>query len=118
MKDNGVEKEISKVKNVEKIMVCYQTGENKVREEGEVQMQLRILSPNGETMYLEQEGSGVFKSKENGQLRFTKQASFPFDGSNKKICIYWSHNITQSGTYTAEIYQEGYLVGVQKFELK
>ncbi len=119
VKDNGVEKEISKVKNVEKIMVCYQTGENKVREEGEVQMQLRILSPNGETMYLEQEGSGVFKSKENGQeLRFTKQASFPFDGSNKKICIYWSHNITQSGTYTAEIYQEGYLVGVQKFELK
>lgn len=119
LKDNGVEKEIGKVKNVEKIMVCYQTGENKVREEGEVRMQLRLLSPNGETMYLEQEGSGVFKSKENGQeLRFTKEASFAFDGGNKKICIYWSHNITQEGMYTAEIYQEGYLVGVKKFELK
>lgn len=118
VKNNGVEKEVVKLKNVEKIMVCYQTGENKVREEGDVQMQLRIVSPNGETLYLEQEGSGTFKSKENGQeLRYTKQAAFAFDGSNKKICIYWSHNITESGTYTAEIYQEGYLLGIKKFDL-
>lgn len=119
VKDNGVEKDMTKVKSTEKIMVCYQTGENKVREAGEVKMQMRLVSPNGETMYLEQEGSGTFTSKENGQsIRFTKEASFAFDGSNKKICLYWSHNITQAGTYTAEIYQEGYLVGVQKFELK
>jgi hypothetical protein len=118
VKDNGVEKEIGKVKNVEKIMVCYQTGANKVRENGEVTMQLRLMSPKGETMYLEQEGSGLFTSKENGEeLRFTKEASFTFDGSNKKICIYWSHNITNAGIYTAEIYQEGYLVGIKKFEL-
>lgn len=118
VKDNGVEKEIGKVKNVEKIMVCYQTGANKVREKGEVKMQLRLLNPKGETMYLEQEGSGVFKSKENGQeLRYSKEASFNFDGGNKKICIYWSHNIVDAGIYTAEIYQEGYLVGINKFEL-
>lgn len=118
VKDNGVEKEVDKVKNVEKIMVCYQTGQNKVREPGDVTMQLRLLTPTGETMYLEQEGSGTFQSKENGQdLRFTKAASFPFTGANKKICIYWSHNITEAGTYTAEIYQEGYLVGVKKFDI-
>ena len=118
VKDNGVEKEIGKVKNVEKIMVCYQTGANKVRETGEVKMQLRLLNPKGETMYQEQEGSGIFKSKENGQeLRYTKEASFTFDGKNKKICIYWSHNISAAGIYTAEIYQEGYLVGIKKFEL-
>ncbi|MCB9257252.1 MAG: hypothetical protein H6579_08990 [Chitinophagales bacterium] len=118
-KDNGVEKEVYKVKNVEKILVCYQTGENKVREKGEVKMQLRLLNPSGETMYLEQEGSGTFTSKENGkELRFTKEASFAYDNSNKKICIYWSHNITQAGMYTAEIYQEGYLVGIKKFELQ
>jgi len=118
IKNNGAEKEVGKLKATEKIMVCYQTGENKVREAGEVKMQLRLITPNGETMYLESEGSSTFTSKENGEsLRFTKEASFNFDGSNKKICIYWSHNITQSGTYTAEIYQEGYLVGVQKFDL-
>ncbi len=118
IKNNGAEKEVSKVKATEKIMVCYQTGENKVREAGEVKMQLRLVTPNGETMYLEPEGSGTFTNKENGEsLRFTKEASFEFDGTNKKICIYWSHNISQSGTYSAEIYQEGYLVGVQKFDL-
>ena len=118
VKNNGAEKEVNKIKATEKIMVCYQTGENKVREPGEVKMQLRLINPNGETMYLEPEGSSTFKSKENGEeLRYTKQASFAFDGTNKKICIYWSHNITEAGTYTAEIYQEGYLVGVQKFDL-
>lgn len=119
VKDSGVEKEVAKVKNVEKIMVCYQTGENNVREPGTVMMQLRLISPNGETMFLEQQGSGTFKSKENGQeIRFSKEASFDFDGSNKKICIYWGQNIDQAGMYTAEMYQEGYLLGVQKFELK
>lgn len=118
IKNNGAEREVNKVKGTEKIMVCYQTGENKVREPGEVKMQLRLMNPKGETMYLEPEGSSTFTSKENGEtLRYTKQASFAFDGTNKKICIYWSHNITDSGTYTAEIYQEGYLVGVQKFDL-
>lgn len=119
VKDSGVEKEISKVKNVEKIMVCYQTGENKVREEGEVKMQLRLISPNGETMFVEQQGSGSFTSKENGEeIRYSKEASFAFDGANKKVCIYWSENISQEGMYTAEMYQEGYLLGVKKFELK
>ena len=119
VKDSGVEKEIAKVKNVEKIMVCYQTGENIVREEGEVVMQLRLVSPNGESLFLEQEGSGSFTSKENGQeIRFSKAASFNFDGGNKKVCIYWSHNIAQAGTYTAEMYQEGYLLGMTNFELK
>ncbi|MFT4969500.1 MAG: hypothetical protein ACI9O4_001248 [Chitinophagales bacterium] len=119
IKDSGVEKEITKVKNVQKIMVCYQTGENKVRETGEVKMQLRLINPNGETMFVQQEGSGMFTSKENGQeIRFSKEASFAFDGSNKKICIYWAHNIAQAGTYTAEMYQEGYLLGITKVELK
>ena len=37
---------------------------------------------------------------------------------DKKVCIYWSHNIIQAGTYTAEMYQEGYLLGMTSFELK
>lgn len=119
IKDSGVEKEVAKVKNVDKVMVCYQTGENKVREEGDVEMQLRIVNPSGETLFLGEEGSGSFTSKENGQeIRYSKEAAFNFDGSNKKICIYWGHQIDQAGTYTAEIYQEGYLLGMTTFELK
>jgi CHASE3 domain sensor protein len=119
VKDNGAEKEVSKIKNADKIMVCYQTGANKVREPGIVVMHLRLISPDGETMYLEVEGSGTFVNKENGEkMRFTKEAKFEYDNTNKKVCIYWSHNITKAGEYTAEIYQDGYLVGSTVFSLK
>lgn len=118
IKDSGVEKEVSKLKNADKVMVCYQTGENKVREEGSVMMQLRLINPRGETLTLGAEGSGSFTSKESGkEVPYSKEAAFNFDGSNKKICIYWGHQIDVEGTYTAEIYQEGYLLGVSTFEL-
>lgn len=118
VKDNGAEKEVSKVKNTDKILVCYQTGANKVRDAGPVTMQLRLVSPDGETMFMESEGSGTLTNKENGEkVRFTKEAQFDYDNSNKKVCIYWSHNITGVGTYTAEIYQDGYMIGNTTFTL-
>lgn len=119
VKSNGAEKEVNKVKALDKILVCYQTGENKVREDGKVTMQLRLVNPKGETMFVQNQGSGTFTSKENGEeIRYSKQAEFDYDGSNKKICLDWANNITEAGMYTAEIYQEGYLVGIKKFELK
>jgi hypothetical protein len=119
VKDNGVEKEVNKVKNTDKILVCYQTGENKVRDAGEVSMQLRLISPDNNEMYIESEGSGTFESKETGEtVKYTKQATFSYENKNKKVCIYWSHNVDQSGEYTAEIYQDGYLLGSSFVELK
>ncbi len=119
VKKNGAEKEVHKVSQTNKIVVCYQTGVNNVREAGTVSMQLRLLNPKGETMYQEQEGSGSFVSKTNNeQLRYSKQATFEYDNTNKKICLDWSKNITEPGNYTAEIYQDGYLVGKKSFELK
>lgn len=118
VKGNGVEKEVNKIKNTEKILVCYQTGENKVRDAGEVNMQLRIVSPDNNVMFIESEGSGTFVSKETGEtIKYTQEASFTYENKNKKVCIYWSHNVDQSGEYTAEIYQDGYLLGSSFVEL-
>lgn len=119
VKGNGVEKEVNKIKNTDKILVCYQTGENKVRDAGDVQMQLRLISPDNNVMYIESEGSGTFVSKETGEtIKYTKEASFSYENKNKKVCIYWSHNVDQSGEYTAEVYQDGYLLGSTFIELK
>lgn len=119
VKGNGAEKEVNKVKNTEKILVCYQTGDNKVRDAGEVVMQLRLVSPDNNVMFIESEGSGTFVSKETGEtIKYTQEASFNYENKNKKVCIYWSHNVDQSGEYTAEIYQDGYLLGSNFVELK
>lgn len=118
VKSNGVEKEIPRIKRIEKIKVCYQTGDNAVRESGEVKMFLRILNPKGETLYNEANGSGSFKNKEGEDLRYTKLASFDFAGTNKNVCIYWTQELTEQGVYKALVYTDGYLVGESTIEFK
>ncbi len=118
VKANGVEKEIPRIKRIEKIKVCYQTGDNAVRESGEVKMFLRILNPKGETLFNEANGSGSFKNKDGADLRYTKVASFDFAGKNKNVCIYWTQELTEKGEYKALVYTDGYLVGESSIEFK
>lgn len=118
VKNNGVERDINRIKKIEKLKVCYQTGNNAVRESGNVAMYLRLLTPSGTTIYNEANGSGMFTSKEGEDIRYSKKADFEFDGTNKNVCIYWTQELTEEGTYKAMIYQDGFLVGESAVELK
>lgn len=118
VKNNGVEKDLDKVKKIEKLKVCYQTGNNAVRETGKVNMYLRLITPSGTTLYNEANGSGTFTSKEGESVRYSKKADFDFDGSNKNVCIYWTQTLTEEGKYKALVYQDGFLVGEATVDLK
>jgi len=118
VKNSGAEKDIDKIKKIEKLKVCYQTGNNAVRETGKVAMYMRIITPSGTTLYNEANGSGTFTSKEGEDVRYSKKADFDFDGSNKNVCIYWTQALTEQGKYKAMIYQDGFLVGESTVELK
>lgn len=118
VRKNGVEKEVPRLKRVEKIRVCYQTGNNKVREKGAVKMYLRLITPSGKTFYNETKGSGTFTAKDGKDIRYSKEADFDFDGKNKNVCIYWTETLTEAGQYKAIIYQEGYAIGETTFDLK
>ena len=118
VKSNGVEKEVNKIKRIEKIKVCYQTGNNKVREHGEVKMHLVIVTPSGKTIYNEANGSGLLTTKNGKEIRYSKEAKFDFDGKNKNVCIYWTQQLIEAGTYKAIMYNDGYLVGEASVEFK
>ncbi len=118
VKKNGVEKNINRIKKVEKLKICYQTGDNKVRENGQATMYLIINTPNGQTLYNEANGSGTMKSKSGETIRYSKKAEFDFDGKNKNICIYWTQDFVNPGVYKALVFQDGYLVGESSTELK
>ena len=111
VRSNGVEKEINRLRKVEKLKICYQTGNNKVREPGEVKMYLVVMTPDGKTIYNEANGSGTITTKNGETIRYTKEAIFDFEGENKNVCIYWTQQFTQAGNYKAIIYNDGYLVG-------
>jgi len=118
VKNNGVEKEVDRIKRIEKIKVCFQTGNNLVRESGSTTMYLRLISPTGTTFFNEGNGSGTFSNVAGEELRYSKKAEFDFDGKNKNICIYWTQELNETGTYKALVYQDGYMVGETSLELK
>jgi predicted RNase H-like nuclease (RuvC/YqgF family) len=103
---------INKGKKTAQLKVSFETGDNKVLEAGNLSLYVRIINPKGETIAVADQGSGSFKSTETGEtIQYTKQADFDWSQTNKKVVVYWSSNVSESGTYKVEIYQSGYLIG-------
>lgn len=119
-KGSGKEVETNRIKRLDKIRVSFETGVNNVIESGVVNLYLRILSPKGEVLYNEGQGSGTIKNAEdNSSLKYTKKIELTYNNTNKKVSVYWSQGVYQEGNYTAEIYQDpGYKIGFTRFELK
>lgn len=117
-KKNGKEKR-AKSKSAEKLKLCFELEENPVAELGEQDYFIRIVTPEGGTIYEESNGSGTFTSLEDGsELKYTSEAIVDFTNEVKTVCWYWAQTSDyQKGEYTAEVYHRGYKVGTEKFQL-
>lgn len=111
-RNNGKEVEVGKAKAAESLKISFETGENKVLDPGNMSLYVRIINPKGETIAVQDQGSGTMASATNTEsITYTKKADFDYDQQNKKVVVYWSQNITTPGTYKVEVYQNGYVVG-------
>jgi len=119
VKSNGKESETTKLKNVDKLKITFETGENKITEKGSLKFYLRVINPKGETIAVRDQGSGTFKLADSGdEVQYSRIADIDYLQTNKKISIDWSSNITLEGTYKVEVYQSGYLIGKGEVKLK
>lgn len=107
-------------KNVDELEVCFNTTVNEVTEPGVERFFVRIINPLGETMAVENQGSGVMTSQESGeQIRYTQVKEINYDHDAKQVCLVWAPNQPfQEGTYKVEVYNKGHLAGTTSFELK
>jgi len=120
MKSSGKEEETNNAKKAEKLKVCFDVPANNVADAGEKTFYVRIISPEGVTLNVESGGSGVLKKADSGEtIQYTTTATLDYNQSATNTCAYWEQSSPYTkGTYTAEIYQDGYLIGTQKFDLK
>ena len=116
VKSNGKELETNRIKKMEKLRICYETGVNNVIEKGNVEHFLRIVGPNGVTVTGAE--SGDFKGSDGSDMKYSKKISFDYNNLNSKKCIYWEGNNYSPGMYVVEIFQGNHKIGTSKFELK
>lgn len=120
IKNNGKAVERKSAKAVKRLEMCFNALGNRVIPSGEEEFFIRIIDPKGETLAIEELGSGVLTEKiNNQQIRYTQTALVDYENDITNVCSKWEPNINfVSGNYQVEIYNKGYLAGVGGFSLK
>ncbi len=117
-RNNGKEVAVKRIKAAESLKISFETGANKVLDPGPISLYVRIINPKGETIAVADQGSGeILSATQPEPVKYTKRADFEYDQNNKKVTVYWSQQIKDAGTYTVEVYQNGYVIGSGKVTL-
>ena len=107
-------------KYIDKVSVCFTTEANLITDNEEEEFYLRIIDPLGETMAIEDLGSGVLvKSSDGKSVRYTKTGSVEYNNDKAQVCIDWQPEIRWAkGLYEIEVYNKGFKSGSGNFTLK
>lgn len=122
LKMKGTGKAVSRrtAKNIDQLQVCFSTTANQVAEPGDERFYIRIINARGETLAVEELGSGIFTNNANGeQIRYTQYKEVDYSQGEQQLCTVWGPSQPfQEGNYTVEVYNKGYLAGSKTFQLK
>ncbi|MDX1478119.1 MAG: hypothetical protein R3301_10480 [Saprospiraceae bacterium] len=120
LRNSGKESERKKASVIDGLKIGFTTTENVVAGSGVERFYVRVIDPLGETLAIEDLGSGVLTSSENeAQIRFTQYRDLEYEQEPTNVCVNWQPGLTfNPGNYTVEIYNKGHLAGTTTFSLK
>jgi myosin heavy subunit len=120
MRSSGKAVKRRNASNVDQLQICFSTTVNQVTEPRLEEFVVRIIDPLGETLAIDELGSGIFTSNATGeQIRYTKIKEYDYNRDASALCMNWQPNIEfLEGNYDIEIYNKGYLAGSGSFTLK
>jgi peptidoglycan hydrolase CwlO-like protein len=111
---NGKERETSKAKKVDVLRITFDIDENRIAESGTKQVYVRIIAPDGSVLSSPSNASGKMNTVNAGQLGYSvlKDIMLTQNQPVKDISVDWNQDGDYGkGTYTIEIFNEGYKVG-------
>lgn len=119
IKNNSDRKVTSVAKKVEELNVCFDLMPNKTLE-GQDEVHIRVLNPEGVTLSLEKAGSGKFQLADTDKmLNYTMKKVVNNFTSKKTHCTTFAYDTEYApGIYAVEVYHMGYKIGNNNFELK
>lgn len=108
-----------KAKKLAKIKVVFQLAKNDLTEKERKTVFIRVLDPDGSTIFDASTGSGNFTF--NGQeLAYTTRGDLNYDNENLYIEMVYNRGGTpyREGQYKVELYAEGFKIGEGGFVVK
>lgn len=120
LKKNGKTTTREKAKRVDQLKVCFTTVSNDIVQAGKEKFFIRIISPKGETLAIDDLGSGSTQLDKTGEeVQFTQAQEYDYNNDETPICFVWQPSVAfDKGKYQVEIYNKGYVAGKGEFELK
>lgn len=119
VKSNGKEKVTSTAKHVNKLVISFDVS-NRIAQPGMMDVYVVVMGPDGKNMVAPAAGSGVFTTREEGDKPFTAKVPVDFaTAQNKNVSFAFTPGTNfQQGSYTIQIYQNGFKIGEGTRELK
>jgi hypothetical protein len=108
-----------RAKRLAKIKVVFQLAKNDLTEKERKTVFIRVLDPDGSTIFDASTGSGNFTI--NGQeLAYTTRGDLNYDNENLYIEMVYNRGGTpyREGQYRVELYAEGFKIGEGGFEVR
>jgi len=119
IRKSGKVKVKSRASSVDRIRICFDATDNAVVEGGVEKFYVRVINPVGETLAVEDLGSGILTSNMSEDIRYTKVKEIDYNNEETQACMLWEPNTEfQKGKYNVEVYNKGFLAGKGSFELK
>src|SRR5580658_2438887 len=119
VRSNGKEKITSTAKHVNKLLISFDVT-NRIAQSGLTDVYVCITGPDGKNMVVSAAGPVTFTTREEGDKSYTAKVPVDFQMSQKKK-VEFAFTPTgkfQQGSYTIQIYQNGYKIGEGTRELK
>ncbi len=108
------ERETSKAKKVDVLRIKFDIDENRIAENGNKEIFVRVTSPSGSILSNAAYGSGVTTNADGQSLNYTllKQIALQQNQSVRDVTVDWNQDSDyQKGTYTIDLFNEGYKIG-------
>ena len=117
---SGKERSTKKAKRTDRINVCVTLAKNRIADQGERVLYVKLFAPNGKPVDAPESNKAVVGGEQSG---FNGSAKITYTGDAQEICIA-ANRATDApiklapGIYTAAIMTNSYLVGTVAIELR
>ncbi len=117
--EKGKESKKRYASNIDRLKICFDAMANTVAEPGDEAFYIRIIAPNGQTVAVDDIGSGILNTADGEQVRFTAMKEFDYNQTDANACLSWEPGIPfDKGVYQVEVYNKGHLAGTGDFKLR